>query len=167
MGEAVKLGIVGVRNLGQWQVGCVANLDGVEVAAVADNAETFDVMGRGATSLTEYADSIGADVYTDGADMIENADIDAVSLCVSPKWREPLMVAAAKRKLPVNMEKPMACDTAQGERLAKIAADAGITLMMEYPLRYFPAMAKLKSLLDDGPLGKPLSVTGELQACFG
>jgi predicted dehydrogenase len=166
MRKTVKLGIVGVRMLGQWHVECVANLDGVEVAAVADSAETFDVVGKGEMSLADYAASIGAAAYTDGADMIENADIDAVSLCVSPKWREPLMVAAAKRKLPANMEKPMACDTAHGEKLAKIAADAGIMLMMEYPLRYFPAMKKLKSLLGDGLLGKPLSVTGELQTCF-
>ena len=85
--------------LGQWHVECVANLDGVEVAAVADNAETFDVVGKGEMSLADYADSIGAAAYTDGADMIENADIDAVSLCVSPKWREPLMVAAARREV--------------------------------------------------------------------
>ena len=123
-------------------------------------------MGMGETPLAKYADSIGAVAYTDGVEMIENADIDAVSLCVSPKWREPLVVAAAKRKLPVNMEKPMASSAAQGEKLAEIASDAGIMLMMEYPLRFFPAMQKLKSLLDDGPLGKPLSVTGELQACF-
>jgi predicted dehydrogenase len=166
MGNAVKLGIVGVRMLGQWQVECVANLAAAEVTAVADNAETFHVVGRGETSLTEYADSIGAAAYTDGVTMIENADIDAVSMCVSPKWREPLVVAAAKRGLPVIMEKPMAWDTAQGEKLARIATDAGIMLMMEYPLRYFPAMEKLKSLLGDGPLGRPLSVTGELQACF-
>ena len=166
MGNTVKLGVVGVRMLGQWQVECVDNLADAEVTAVADNAETFHVVGRGETSLEQYADSIGAAAYSDGVAMIENADVDAVSLCVSPKWREPLVVAAAKRGLPVVMEKPMAWDTAQGEKLARIAADAGITLMMEYPLRYFPAMEKLKSLLDNGPLGRPLSVTGELQACF-
>ena len=98
----------------------------MRTAAVAREPETCHVGGRGETSLTEYADSIGAAAYPDGVAMIENADIDAVSMCVSPKWREPLVVAAAKRQLPVIMEKPMAWDTAQGEKLARIATDAGI-----------------------------------------
>jgi len=164
MSDNVRIGIVGL-SLGQWQIETVAELDGACVTAIADNAAQIHVPEKGQMTVADYAESIGASAYADGVEMIERADLDAVSLCVSPKYREPLMVAAAQKKLPVLMEKPMACCTAQGERLAKIAADAGIMLMMEYPLRYYPAMLKLKSLLDDGPLGKPLSVTGELQAC--
>ncbi|NOZ20447.1 MAG: Gfo/Idh/MocA family oxidoreductase [Planctomycetes bacterium] len=159
----IRIGIVGL-NLGQWQIETLAGLEGVQVAAVADSAAQIRVPEKGPMTVAGYAESIGAAAYADGVEMIECADLDAVSLCVSPKYREPLMVAAAQKKRPVLMEKPMACCTAQGERFAKIAADAGILFMMEYPLRYYPAMVKLKSLLDDGPLGKALSVTGELQA---
>jgi len=163
MSNDVRIGIVGL-NLGQWQIETLAEIQGAHVAAVADNAPQIQVPGRGQMAVADYAESIGAAAYADGVEMIEREDLDAVSLCVSPKYREPVMLAAAGKKLPVLMEKPMACCTAQGEKLARIAADAGIIFMMEYPLRYYPAMVKLKSLLDDGPLGKPLSVTGELQA---
>ena len=93
MGKTVKLGIIGVRMLGQWQVNCAAGLDGAEVAAAADNAEAFCVIGKGDMTLADYAESIGADAYTERVKMIENADIDAISLCLSPKYRQPLMVA--------------------------------------------------------------------------
>ncbi len=163
MSNDVRIGIIGL-NLGQWQIETLAALGGAQVAAVADNAAQIRVPNKGQMTVADYAESIGAAAFADGVEMIREADLDAVSVCVSPKWREPLLAAAAQKGLPVLMEKPMACCTAQAERLAKIAADAGIMFMMEYPLRYYPAMMKLKSLLDEGPLGKPLSVTAELQA---
>jgi len=163
MSDKTRIGIVGL-SLGQWQIETIEEMADAEVVAVADNAPTIQVPGKGAMTVVDYAESIGAVAYVDGVEMIEKVDLDAVSLCVSPKYREPLMVAAAEKTLPVLMEKPMACCTAQGERFAEIAAAADILFMMEYPLRYYPAMVKLKSLLDDGPLGKLLSVTGELQA---
>lgn len=164
MTDELKIGIVGL-NLGQWQIETIAQLDGARVAAVTDNAPQIRVPEGGPMTVANYAATIDAIPYSDGVEMMEEADLHAVSLCVSPKHREPLLVAAAGRKLPVLMEKPMACCVAQAERVARIVEDAGIIFMMEYPLRFFPAMRRLKALLDAGPLGKPLSVTGELQAC--
>jgi predicted dehydrogenase len=54
---------------------------------------------------------------------------------VQPKWREPLLRAAAERGLPVLMAKPMANNVPQAELFAGIAADAGIPFMMENPRR--------------------------------
>lgn len=163
MSDPLRIGIVGL-NLGQWQIETIAELDGACVVAIADNAPQIRVPDKGPMAVPDYAAAVSATPYADGVEMIERADLDAVSLCVSPKYREPLMIAAAAKKLPVLMEKPMAADLGQAKRLAQIVADAGIPFMMEYPLRFYPAVQKLKSLLDDGPLGKPLSVTGELQA---
>jgi len=148
MSDEVKIGVVGL-NLGRWQVETVSALEGARVAAVAENAAQVKVPEKGPMSVAEYAAMIGAVPYDDGADMIEKEDLDAVSLCVSPKYREPLLRAAARRKLPVLMEKPMASCLEQARRFAGIVADAGIMLMMEYPLRFFPAMEKLKALLYD------------------
>jgi len=156
----VRIGLVGL-GWGKAHVETIAHMDGVRVAAVADNAPV-----RGTTmSVAEYAASIGAAGYEDGVAMIRKAEIDAVDLVVAPKWREPLLRAAAARALPVLMEKPMANHLAQGELFARIVADAGIPFMMEYPLRFHPAMQRARELLD-GPLGGPLSVTAELQTMW-
>ena len=158
----IRIGIVGL-GFGTAHAETIANIDGLRVAAVADNAP----MARGKKmSVADYAASIGAAAYSDGVKMIEEADIDAVDLVVAPQWREPLLVAAAKRKLPALMEKPMANNVAQAQRFARIASEAGIALMMEYPMRFHPAMQRMKALLYDGPLGKPLSVTAELQTMW-
>lgn len=157
----VRIGLVGLK-WGMSHVKTIANLDGARVAAVADNAR---VQG-GKMSVVEFAASIGAAAYDDGIRMIREAEIDAVDLVVSPQWREPLLRAAAERRLPVLMEKPMSDNLAQGELFARIAAQAGIPFMMEYPMRFHPAMQRAKALLGDGPLGRPLSVTAELQTSW-
>lgn len=142
----VKIGIVGL-NLGQWHIETIAELEDAVVAAVADNAPKIKVPPYGGgkqMTVVEYAKSIGANGYDDGVVMIESEDLDALSLCISPKYREPLLKAAAKKKVPVLMEKPMAGCLKQARQFAKIASDVGMMFMMEYPLRYFPVMERLK-----------------------
>ena len=155
----IRLGIVGLR-LGLWHEGAINEIDGATIAAVAENAPGI-VPGPN-ISLRQWADRLGADAYSDGVDMIENADIDAVDLCVSPKWRLPLLEAAAARGLPVLLEKPWGTDMAHGRALAEVIKRAGLLHMVEFPLRYFPPITALKALLDEGPLGRPLVVNAEI-----
>ena len=158
----VKIGLVGL-GWGKNHIKAYAAVGGARVVAIADDAAVV----RGENKpVGEYVAALGAKHYIDGVRMIEETDIDAVDLAVAPKWREPLLRAAAKRGLPVLMEKPMANNLPQAERFAKIARDAGIPLMMEYPLRFHPAMQRARQLLGDGPLGAPLSVTAELQTSW-
>ena len=155
----IRLGIVGMQ-LGLWHAGAIAEIDGVSIAAAADNLPG-KLPGPDIT-LAEWTDSLGAEAYTDGVEMIENADIDAVDLCVSPKWRLPLVEAAAARGLPVLLEKPWGTNMAHGHAIADIIKKSNLLHMVEFPLRYFPPIVALKKLLDDGPLGRPFVVNAEI-----
>ena len=155
----IRLGIVGMR-LGLWHAGAIAEMDGVSIVAVADNVQ--GKLPGPNISLQEWADSLGAAAYTDGVDMIENADIDALDLCVSPKWRVPLVEAAAARGLPVLLEKPWGTDMTHGQTIADIIRRSNLLHMVEFPLRYFPPIIELKKLLDEGPLGRPFVVNAEI-----
>lgn len=157
--DDLRIGIIGLR-LGQWHVETIAELAGARVTAVADNV-TGNLPGTELT-MSQYADSIGAKAYTDGVDLILNGDVDAVSICVSPKWRLPLVEAAARRKMPVMIEKPWGINLEHGKQLARILQDAGVLCMVEFPLRFFPPMRELKCLLYDGSLGKPYMVNSEI-----
>lgn len=155
----IRLGIVGMQ-LGLWHAGAIAEIEGASIAAVADNVPG-KLPGPNIT-LREWADSLGADAYTDGVAMIRNADINAVDLCVSPKWRLPLVEAAAERGLPVLLEKPWGTNMAHGRAIAEVIRTASLLHMVEFPLRYFPPIIELKNLLDNGPLGRPFVVNAEI-----
>ena len=155
----IRLGVVGMR-LGLWHAGAIDKIDGATIVAVADNFPG-KLPGPNIT-LQEWADGMGAEAYADGVEMIQNADIDAVDLCVSPKWRLPLVRAAAERGLPLLLEKPWGTNMAHGRAIADLIRGAGLLHMVEFPLRYFPPIIALKQLLDEGPIGRPLVVNAEI-----
>ena len=155
----IRLGIVGMQ-LGLWHAGAIAEIDDASIVAVADNLQG-KLPGPNIT-LGEWADSLGANAYIDGVEMIKNANINAVDLCVSPKWRLPLVEAAAERGLPVLIEKPWGTNMAHGRAIADVINNASLLHMVEFPLRYFPPIIELKKLLDNGSLGRPFVVNAEI-----
>jgi predicted dehydrogenase len=157
--KKLRVGVVGL-GIGRGHVECFLQDERVQLAAVGENALKLRRDGQ----LTEaFAASVGAKLYPDAVAMIESGDIDAVSLAVTPKHRMVLLEAAARRGLPVLMEKPMAATWEDSLAMARIVRRAGILFMMEYPMRYSPPIAKLRELIDTGVVGPVLSVNAELQ----
>lgn len=156
----LRIGVIGVQPLGQQHVQIIGETPGARVVAVADNV-AGPLRGNNLT-MAEYADSIGATAYTDGIAMIEREELDAVSLCVSPKWRQPLVVAVAARGVPTLIEKPWAANMEQGRELAAVVRRANLTVMTELSLRFQPPVIALRDLLHTGPLGKPYVVNADL-----
>jgi predicted dehydrogenase len=155
MGDRTRIGIVGLK-LGQWHVETIAAMPDAVVAAVAEN-NPANVGG----DVPKYAAQIGARAYSDGVEMMEKETLDAVSLCVSPKWRGPLMAKAAEKGLPMLVEKPFATNMEHGRQLVDICQKRHAVVMMEFPLRYLPCIARLRELMD-GELGKGVLVNGDL-----
>src|SRR5207237_7081571 len=94
----VRLGIVGVGGMGRAHVRGLEGIEGAKLAAVCD----WD-----AERARTVAEPLGAAVYTDGARMIAEADIEALYICVTPHTHEDLEVRAAERGLHLYVEKPV------------------------------------------------------------
>lgn len=155
----VRIAVVGL-GLGKRTVTIMDRLvkDGVvELVAVAENAPR----GFGEQSWEDFVRGYGAKPYSDGIEMIATEDLDAICLCVSPKWRIPLVEAAAKKGLHISMEKPMATTLEQADRILAATRESGVQLMMEFPMRFLPPVVELKRLLDSGELGKPFLLNGD------
>ena len=132
----------------------------VELVAVADNVPRLRQDGQ---TPVGFAASIGVRHYVDAAEMISSGTIDAVSLAVRPVHRLPLLRAAAARRMPVLMEKPMSASIEEALEIARIVKDSGIFFMMEYPMRYFPQLVELRRLIDQDVVGKVWAMTGDIQ----
>lgn len=158
--QEIRVGVVGLSGIGRSHVETFNALEGARVVTVAEN-QPGKLRGGDRTGK-EYAAEIGARFYEDGVRLIQDEEIDAVSLCVSPRWRLALLEAAAARKLPAFVEKPWACDLEQGQQLAALVRSAEAMVMLEFPLRYFPPIVELRALLYAGNLGKPFVVNADL-----
>jgi myo-inositol 2-dehydrogenase/D-chiro-inositol 1-dehydrogenase len=137
----LRVGVIGL-NFGQHHVRTLLDMPEAHLVAVADKNLP------GSESLEEYAGRVGAKPYRDGIEMMENEDLDAVSLCVSPFWREPLIACAAKKKLPMFVEKPWASDPERAQALARLCRQHDAMVMVGFSFRYHPAIVKLRELLD-------------------
>lgn len=155
----LRIGVIGL-GIGRGHVECLLGDERVQLAAIGENAIK---LRRDGQLTEEFVASTGAKLYRDAVDMINSGDIDAVSLAVTPKHRLVLLEAAARKGMPVLMEKPMAATLDDAIAMGRIIQDSGILFMMEYPMRYSPPMVKLRELIDTGVVGPVLSVNAELQ----
>lgn len=150
--DKVRIGVIGLR-FGQHLVRTLANMPGVKLAAVADRSSHF------VEGLDAYAAGVGAKAYIAGMSMIEQEALDAVVLAISPKHRASLIEAAARRGLPMFVEKPWAVNTAHARQLADLCERLNATVMLGFSFRFLPAIIRLKTLLT-ADLGDPWILNG-------
>ena len=156
----IRIGVIGL-GFGRHHVRTLANMEDAQLVAVADRNPTGLAPGReGAERLETYAASYGATAYRDGVEMIECEELDAVSICVSPRSRGALLEAAAEAGLPILCEKPWATDRAHARQLAELCRSLEATVMVAFSFRFHPAIVRLRALMD-GELGEGWLLNGQ------
>lgn len=92
-------------------------------------------------------------VYTDHLAMLENREIDAVSVCLPNFLHAPMTIDALNAGKHVLCEKPPACSAAEAQAMADAATKNGKTLMYALVQRFDGSTQQLKQLIDAGELG--------------
>ena len=80
--------------------------------------------------------------------------IDAVAIATPAETHASLVARALNRGKHVFVEKPLCLDVDEGNELVRRAEERGLVLMVGHLLHYHPAVIRLKSLVEDGQLGK-------------
>ncbi len=93
-------------------------------------------------------------VYTDHLKMLENSDVDAVSVCLPNFLHAPISIDALKAGKHVLCEKPPARSAAEAKAMADTASENGKTLMYALVQRFDGSTQHLKQLVQDGELGE-------------
>lgn len=89
----------------------------------------------------------------DYADILKNADIDVVHLCVPHHLHADMTVAALRAGKHVLCEKPMAICSADAEKMARASEETGRALGVCFQNRYNEANLRVKRIIDTGELG--------------
>lgn len=142
-----------------YRVGCVGagfaasvyhlpvqqQVERVETAAVADL--DLDLAGQRAE---EYGIP---EVYGSYEEMIEQAGLDIVSVCVPPFLHLAVTKAAAAAGVNVICEKPMAATPEEVAELVQVVEDSGIKFMISENFWWYPDMVDAKARIDAGLIG--------------
>ncbi|WP_121614547.1 Gfo/Idh/MocA family protein [Virgibacillus halodenitrificans] len=102
----------------------------------------------------EMAERYHAKAYTDYEELLQNEDVDAVSICVPNYLHAPVSIAALNAKKNVLCEKPMATSREEAEDMIKAAKKHNRKLMIAHNQRFVPSHQKAKELIASGAIGK-------------
>jgi UDP-N-acetyl-2-amino-2-deoxyglucuronate dehydrogenase len=149
----LRFGIVGPGKVAQVHADALARIPGVALSAVA---------GRNEAHATELAAPHGARVDPSLEVMIDRGGIDAVILCTPHPLHAGQGIVAARSGLHVVVEKPMAIEPEDAERLVAAAADAHVVLSVISQRRWYEPVRRVKQAIDGGRLGAPALATVEV-----
>ena len=87
-------------------------------------------------------------------ELMEDPSIDAVAIATPVNTHYELALRALQEGKHVLVEKPMASDTDQVQRLMELAQTQSLVLMVDHTFVYTGAVRKIRDLVDSGSLGE-------------
>jgi predicted dehydrogenase len=117
----------------------LSELDGAHLVAVAD---------VDSARVEEARSTFGVRAHAGCQALLDGEKLDAVTIAVPARHHAAAALACLDRGLPVLVEKPIAGDLADAERIRAAARGAGLPLMVGHVERFNPAVQELKRRLD-------------------
>lgn len=110
-------------------------------------------------ALAPFAAELGVTVLPDIESALADPDIVAVAIAVPAVDHAQVASRALAAGKHVFVEKPLALEIEDAERLAAQAEEAGLTLMVGHLLQYHPAFVRLVEMVQSGEIGDLRHVT--------
>lgn len=140
---------IAIAGIGDWGRNLLRNfyeLSGGRLVLACDTDEE-----RLANAGVRYP---GLETTTDFKNTLTREDIGAVVIATPPASHYEMAMAALESGFDVFVEKPLALSVEDGTRLVSKAEEKNAILMVGHIMVYHPATCYLKTLVDDGVLGK-------------
>jgi predicted dehydrogenase len=132
------------------------------LADIPERARLVAIADIDPARAEEFAGRFGdPTVYADAEQMLASEQPDLVHICTPPATHAPLAIAAMRAGVPALVEKPTALSLSEMDELAKVQAETGTPVLTVYQHRFGPAAVRLRRLVADGALGRPLVATCE------
>ncbi|MBQ3181250.1 MAG: Gfo/Idh/MocA family oxidoreductase [Clostridia bacterium] len=144
----LKVGLIGCGFMGEMHANCYKNIEGVELAAVADiRKEKAEALACGTNAV----------IYETGKELIENTQVDIIDICLPTFLHcEHALLAMDKVKY-VFVEKPVALTYEEAQEMIKKAEATGCNVQIGQVIRFWDEYVKLKELMTEGKLGKVIN----------
>jgi len=95
-------------------------------------------------------------VYADPEEMLQKEQLDFVDIITEVPAHAPLVLLAAKYKVPVICQKPMAPDYETAQQMVQACREAGIPFFVHENFRYQTPLRAFKEVLGEGHIGQPV-----------
>lgn len=153
--EEIRWGILGCGNVTEVKSG--------PAFRKVPFSSVIAVMRRDGEKAADYAMRHGVGRWYDSADdLINDPGVNAVYVATPPGSHCELAMKAAAAGKPCYVEKPMARNAAECQRMVDAFATAGLPLFVAYYRRGLPHFTEVKAMIDSGRYGALLSLRYQL-----
>ena len=146
----IKIGIVGCGAIGKKHANCYRALQNVRVVGVSDIRQD---------KAKEISNLTGARVFTDANELINNKEIDAISIFLPTHLHKEFVIKSAQAKKHIFCEKPFALRVKDAEEMIKETEKAKVKLMIGMVLRFWPEYIEFKRIVDSEIYGRLTALT--------
>lgn len=157
----IRVGLIGLGMMGAVHLDAYRRRSDARVVAVADRNKARlrgdeDVasnlgVGDGSSLLDDVA------TYSDGKQLINDAEVDVVDICVPTPGHHELAAHALRAGRHVLLEKPVSRTHEEGLDLIEVASGASGIIMPAMCMRFWPGWEWLKQTIDSRRYGRVLS----------
>ena len=143
--KKLRVAFIGAGGIAGTHMGYLAEMEDVELVAAADVVQA-SAEGR----QEEYGMSAA---YSDYKKMLKEIKPDAVSVCTPNGLHAPCSIAALNAGADVIVEKPMAMNAPQAQKMLEAARRNRRKLVIGFQYRFDPKTQYLKNAVEAGRLG--------------
>jgi len=141
----LKVGLIGCGFMGTMHANCYKNIAGVEIVAIADVRRE---------KAEELAKGTNAKLYGDGKDLIANAKVDVIDVCLPTYLHAEYAMLAMEKAKYVFVEKPVALTVEEGKAMINKAKETGAQVQVGQVIRFWDEYVELKKIIESGVYGK-------------
>jgi len=142
------VGFIGGGGIGRTHMRYLAQMDDVELIAVADISEK---------ALDQCREEFGFEhCFTDYRELLEIEEIDAVSVCTPNALHHQPTIDALRAGMDVMVEKPMAMNAKEASEMVETAKKTGRLLVIGFQHRFRSNAQMLRRSIDKGVFGRVL-----------
>jgi D-apiose dehydrogenase len=154
----LRFAVLGTGFWSHFQIAAWREVGGVDLVAVYN---------RTISKAHKVAEKFGGcRVYGNPEELMRNEQLDFVDIITEIDAHAPLVEMAAKYKIPVICQKPMAPDLPTAEKMTAACREAGIPYLIHENWRWQTPIRSLKSALDGGEIGHPFRARLEMISGF-
>ena len=142
----VRIGLIGVGNVGRAHAEAIRSIPQAELTAVADPNEK---------AASQLAQNHQATAYAEVYEMIEKEDLQAVIIASPTPFHFFQARTALESGLHVYIEPPLTRELREAEELLQIARGRNSVVTVGHALRCFPEYTMMRDRVIAGGVGKP------------
>ena len=143
--KKLRFGILGCGMIAKFHADAITSLENAILFGAADNNPA---------TAQKYAAKYGIKAYGDYDQMLNDPQIDAVCICTPSGFHAENALKALKAGKNVVLEKPMALNTADADKIIATCTETGKKLTVICQLRFSEDILRVKKLISEDAFGK-------------